>query len=118
MGERDKQLSKGSLYVAVGQGVFLLTSFVLYAILARFLAAPLLADLLRDPELTGYLRVASLDMAGMSAYAYYRGFLNGKQAFRQLASAIAAYGLTKLLVSSLLVFAGWGGNGALVGTVG
>ncbi len=35
----DKQLSKGSLYVAVGQGVFLLTSFVLYAILARLLDA-------------------------------------------------------------------------------
>jgi stage V sporulation protein B len=182
MGERDKQLSKGSLYVAVGQGVFLLTSFVLYAILARlldpapyglfrvamtvliwveitvnngvpaalqkllpdaslsdpavrraaarvqaligggvflafFLAAPLLADLLRDPELTGYLRVASLDMAGMSAYAYYRGFLNGKRAFRQLASAVAAYGLTKLLVSSVLVYAGWGVNGALLGNV-
>ena len=182
MNERDRQLSKGSLYVAVGQGVFLLTSFVLYAILARllepapyglfrvamtvliwveitvnngvpaalqkflpdaslydpavrraaarvqalvgggvflgfFLAAPLLAALLRDPELTGYLRLASLDMAGMSAYAYYRGFLNGKRAFRQLASAIAAYGLTKLLVSSLLVFAGWGVNGALVGNV-
>ena len=175
-------MSRGSLYVAVGQGVFLLTSFVLYAILARllapapyglfrvamtvliwveitvnngvpaalqkflpdaslsepavrraaarvqamvgggvflafFLAAPLLAALLRDPELTGYLRLASLDMAGMSAYAYYRGVLNGKRAFRQLASAIAAYGLTKLLVSSLLVYAGWGVNGALLGNV-
>ncbi len=182
MTERDKQLSKGSLYVAMGQGIFLLTSFVLYAILGRllepepyglfrvamtvliwveitvnngvpaalqkflpdaslsepavrratarvqamvgggvflafFLAAPLLAALLRDPELTGYLRLASLDMAGMSAYAYYRGFLNGKRAFRQLATAIAAYGLTKLLVSSLLVYAGWGVNGALLGNV-
>jgi O-antigen/teichoic acid export membrane protein len=168
--------------VAGGQGVFLLTSFVLYAILARllapapyglfrvamtvliwveitvnngvpaalqkflpdaslsdlavrraaarvqamvggsvflafFLAAPLLAGLLRDPELTGYLRLASLDMVGMSAYAYYRGVLNGKRAFRQLASAIAAYGLTKLLVSSLLVYAGWGVKGALLGNV-
>ena len=182
MNEQDKRLSQGSLYVAVGQGIFLLTSFVLYAILARllepapyglfrvamtiliwveitvnngvpaalqkflpdaslseyavrraaarvqalvgggvflifFLAAPLLAALLRDPELTGYLRLALLDMAGMSAYAYYRGFLNGKRAFRQLASAIAAYGLTKLLVSSLLVYAGWGVNGALLGNV-
>jgi O-antigen/teichoic acid export membrane protein len=170
------------LYVAVGQGIFLLTSLVLYAILARllepapygllrvtmtvliwveitvnngvpaalqkflpdaslsdpvvrraaarvqaliggsvflvfFLAAPLLAAMLRDPELTGYLRLALLDMAGMSAYAYYRGFLNGKRAFRQLASAIAAYGLTKLLVSSVLVYAGWGINGALLGNV-
>jgi len=182
LNERDKQLSKGSLYVAVGQGVFLLTSLALYAILARllepasygllrvtmtvliwveitvnngvpaalqkllpdaslsdpavrraaarvqaliggsvflvlFLAAPLLAALLRDPELTGYLRLALLDMAGMSAYAYYRGFLNGKRAFRQLASAIAAYGLTKLLVSSVLVYADWGVNGALLGNV-
>ena len=170
------------MYVAVGQGIFLLTSLVLYAILARllepapygllrvtmtvliwveitvnngvpaalqkflpdaslsdpvvrraaarvqaliggsvflvfFLAAPLLAAMLRDPELTGYLRLALLDMAGMSAYAYYRGFLNGKRAFRQLASAIAAYGLTKLLVSSVLVYAGWGINGALLGNV-
>ena len=179
---REQQLSKGSLYVAAGQGVFLLTSFALYAVLGRllepgpyglfrvamtvliwieitvnngvpaalqkflpdaslsepavrraaarvqalvgggvflafFLAAPLLATLLRDPELAGYLRLASLDMAGMSAYAYYRGFLNGKRAFRQLATAISAYGLTKLLVSSLLVYAGWGINGALAGNV-
>ena len=179
---REQQLSRGSLYVAAGQGVFLLTSFALYAVLGRllepgpyglfrvamtvliwveitvnngvpaalqkflpdaslsepavrraaarvqalvgggvflafFLAAPLLATLLRDPELAGYLRLASLDMAGMSAYAYYRGFLNGKRAFRQLATAISAYGLTKLLVSSLLVYAGWGVNGALAGNV-
>jgi O-antigen/teichoic acid export membrane protein len=85
--------------------------------LVFFLAAPLLAAMLRDPELTGYLRLALLDMAGMSAYAYYRGFLNGKRAFRQLASAIAAYGLTKLLVSSVLVYAGLGINGALLGNV-
>jgi O-antigen/teichoic acid export membrane protein len=85
--------------------------------LVLFLAAPLLASLLRDPALTAYLRLAFLDILIMGAYAYYRGVLNGWRVFPQLALTITAYALTKLLVSTLLVYLGLGVEGALIGNV-
>jgi stage V sporulation protein B len=181
-GESYQQLPRGTLYMAVGQAVFLLSGFVLSAFLARwlgpspfgvfrvvmtvliwveitvnngvptalqrflpdptlserlvrraasrcqmlisggvflavFLAAPWIAALLRDPNLTATLRLAFVDVLGMGAYAYYRGILNGKRAFRQLATTITAYALTKLLISSLLVYIGLGVEGALLGNI-
>jgi lipopolysaccharide exporter len=177
-----RQLTRGTLYVALGQGTFLVTGFLLHAILARglapaaygifnvsmtllvwveitvnngvpsalskflpdeslsqrsvlraaarsqalisvavlavmFLAAPLLALLLRDPALTGYLRLALVDVLAMGAYAYYRGVLNGWRHFRQMSMAIMAYSLAKLAAISLLVGVGFGIEGALVGNM-
>ncbi len=177
-----RQLTRGTLYVAVGQGSFLVTGYLLHAILARelspasygifnvamtllvwveitvnngvpsalskflpdeslseravlraaarcqalislgvlvvmFLAAPLLALLLRDPALTGYLRLALLDVLAMGAYAYYRGVLNGWRFFRQMSLAITAYSLAKLAAITLLVGLGFGVQGALAGNV-
>ena len=182
MSKSDVQLPKGALYLSLGQGVFLLSGYVLHALLARwlapslygvfnvtmtvlvwveiivnngvpsalqkflpdgslsqrsvrlaaarcqaiisvgvflalFLAAPMLAALLRDPTLSGYLRLAFLDVLAMGAYAYYRGVLNGWRAFRELSVTIAAYSLTKLLAICLLVYLGLGVQGALVGNV-
>jgi O-antigen/teichoic acid export membrane protein len=85
--------------------------------LVMFLAAPWLAALLRDPALTGYLRVAFLDILAMGAYAYYRGVLNGWRVFRRLSLTIAFYSLTKLLAVCLLVYLGFGVQGALIGNV-
>jgi O-antigen/teichoic acid export membrane protein len=85
--------------------------------LVMFLAAPLVAALLRDPPLTGYLRLAFVDVLAMGAYAYYRGVLNGYRAFRQLSLTIMAYSLTKVLAICLLVYLGFGVQGALVGNV-
>jgi O-antigen/teichoic acid export membrane protein len=107
LAERSVRRTTARCQMLISGGVFL----------ALFLAAPGLAALLRDPSLTGYLRLAFVDVLGMGAYAYYRGVLNGKRAFRQLAATITAYALTKLLVSSLLVYAGWGVEGALMGNV-
>lgn len=180
--ELDRQLPKGTLYVSLGQGAFLLSGYVLQMILARwlgpslfgvfvvvmnvlvwveitvnngvpsalqrflpdqslperpvrqaaarvqamlsvgvflvlFVLAPLLASLLRDPALTAYLRLAFLDILAMGAYAYYRGVLNGWRVFPQLALTITIYSLTKLLVSSLLVYLGLGVEGALLGNI-
>jgi O-antigen/teichoic acid export membrane protein len=177
-----RQLTRGTLYVALGQGSFLVTGFLLHAVLARwlpaaaygifnvamtllvwveitvnngvpsalskflpdetlsekdvlrsaarvqalvsvavlavmFLAAPLLALLLRDPALTGYLRLALVDVVAMAAYAYYRGVLNGWRFFRQMSLAIMAYSFAKLVAISLLVGLGFGIEGALVGNV-
>jgi O-antigen/teichoic acid export membrane protein len=177
-----RQLTRGTLYVAVGQGTFLVTGFLLHAVLARelspaaygifnvamtllvwveitvnngvpsalskflpdeslsekavlrsaarvqalislgvlvvmFLAAPLLALLLRDAALTGTLRLALLDVLAMGAYAYYRGVLNGWRFFRRMSLAIMAYSLTKLAAITLLVALGFGVQGALVGNI-
>jgi O-antigen/teichoic acid export membrane protein len=178
----DNQLPRGALFVAVGQGAFVLGGFVLHLILARwlspalfgifnvsmtvlvwleitvnngvpvalqrflpdrslseaavlraaarcqvlvgvgvfglmFLAAPLVAALLRDPAMTGYLRLAFVDILAMSAYAYYRGALNGWRVFRQLSLTIGAYSLTKVVAIVTLVYLGFGVEGALVGNV-
>jgi O-antigen/teichoic acid export membrane protein len=85
--------------------------------LVFYLAAPWLALLLRDPELTGYLRLAFVDILAMGAYAYHRGVLNGWRAFDHLALAITGYSLTKLLAIGLLVYLGLGIQGALIGNV-
>ncbi|MFN2291096.1 MAG: oligosaccharide flippase family protein [Anaerolineae bacterium] len=180
MSTSDKQLPRGALLVAMGQGTFVLSGFLLHLLLARkltpamfgifnvamavlvwleimvnngvpvalqrflpdrnlsetsvlhvaarcqalvgvavfaamFLAAPLLADGLRDPAMTKYLRLASVDILVMSAYAYYRGTLNGWRAFRQLSLTIAAYALTKIVAILSLVYLSFGVEGALVG---
>ncbi len=182
MSDTGKQLPLGALYLSLGQGVFLLSGYLMHAFLARwltpsmygifgvamvvlgwaeitvnngvpsalqkflpdaslserfvrraaarsqfaigvgaflvlFLAAPWLAQLLNDPSLTGYLRLAFVDILAMAAYGYYRGVLNGWRVFRQLAVTITVYALTKLLAISLLVFLGWGVQGALIGNV-
>lgn len=85
--------------------------------LSFYVAAPWLAQLLRDPTLTGYLRLAFVDILAMGAYAYYRGVLNGWRAFEHLSLAITAYSLTKLLAILLLVYLGLGIEGALIGNV-
>lgn len=178
----DKQLPRGALYVALGQGAFVLTGYALHIFLSRwltpamfglfnvtmavlvwteitvnngvpvalqrflpdrglsedsvlgaaarcqallaggvfffmFLAAPALAFLLRDPALTGYLRLALVDVLAMAAYAYYRGALNGWRAFRQLSATIGAYSLAKLAAICALVLLGLGIQGALIGNV-
>ena len=170
MTDTDTHLPRGAFYVAMGQGVFLLTGYLLHAFLARwlapsqygifgvsmvvlgwaeitvnngvpsalqrflpdrllsetsirraaaycqaiisigvflvlFLVAPWIAALLRDPDLTFYLRLAFLDILAMGAYAYYRGL------------TIMAYSLTKLVAVCLLVYAGLGVRGALIGNV-
>jgi O-antigen/teichoic acid export membrane protein len=110
----DSSLAERSVRRTAARCQMLISGGVFFTL---FLAAPGLAALLRDPSLTSYLRLAFVDVLGMGAYAYYRGVLNGKRAFRQLAATITAYALTKLLVSSLLVYAGLGVEGALLGNV-
>lgn len=182
MSADDRQLPRGALYVALGQGAFVLVGYVLHILLSRwltpatfglfnvtmavlgwteimvnngvpvalqrflpdrglgessilraaarcqalvavsvfvfmFLAAPGLALLLRDPALSGYLRLALVDVLAMAAYAYYRGALNGWRAFRQLSVTIGAYSVAKLVAISALVLLGLGIQGALIGNV-
>ena len=182
MSQADSQLPRGALYVALGQGAFVVVGYILHILLSRwltaaefglfnvtmavlvwteitvnngvpvalqrflpdrglsessvlhatarcqalvavavfllmFLAAPGLALLLRDPALTGYLRLALVDVLAMAAYAYYRGALTGWRSFRQLSTTIGAYSVAKLAAISGLVLLGLGIRGALIGNV-
>jgi O-antigen/teichoic acid export membrane protein len=180
--QADKHLPRGTLYLSLGQGAFVLSGYIVHMILGRwltpalfgvfsvtmtvlvwveitvnngvpvalqkflpdrslapapvlraaarcqasiaiavflimFLAAPWLAILLRDPTLTGYLRLAFVDILAMAAYAYYRGTLNGWRFFRQLSLTIGAYSLAKLAAICLLILLGLGVQGALIGNI-
>jgi O-antigen/teichoic acid export membrane protein len=110
----DRSLSEHSVRQAAARCQVLI-SVGLFLVFT--LAAPWLALLLRDPALTGPLRLAFLDILAMGAYAYYRGVLNGWRAFEHLSLAITAYSLTKLLAIFLLVYLGLGIEGALIGNV-
>jgi O-antigen/teichoic acid export membrane protein len=107
LSQRTVRRSAARSQAVISVGVFLML----------FLAAPWLAALLRDPNLTAYLRLAFLDILAMGAYGYYRGVLNGWRAFPQLTVTLVAYSLTKLLAICLLVFLGFGVQGALIGNV-
>ncbi len=110
----DRSLSESAVRRAAARCQAVI-SVVVFLVL--FLLAPWIAALLRDPGMVPYLRLAFVDILAMGAYAYYRGVLNGRRAFRQLALTITAYALIKLLTSSVLVFLGFGVQGALVGNV-
>jgi O-antigen/teichoic acid export membrane protein len=110
----DRSLSASSVRRAAARCQAII-SVVIFVVL--YLLAPWIAALLRDQTLTPYLRLAFFDILAMGAYAYFRGVLNGRRAFRQLALTITAYALTKLVTSSLLVFLGFGVQGALVGNI-
>lgn len=84
---------------------------------ALFFGSPLIAWLLRDPGMTFFLRLAFVDLLTMGVYAFYRGLVNGYRDFMGLGLSIAFYSLTKLVSSVLLVMAGFGVSGALVGNV-
>jgi O-antigen/teichoic acid export membrane protein len=110
----DLSLSEQAVRRAAGRSQVLISVTVF---LVLFLSAPWLAALLRDPHLTGYFRLAFVDILAMGAYAYYRGVLNGWRAFRELAMAIVAYSCTKVTAICLLVYLGFGVQGALVGNI-
>lgn len=110
----DESLSESSVLRAAARSQIIITVMVFVFV---FLAAPWLAALLRDPSLTSYLRLAFLDILVMGAYAYYRGVLNGRRVFRQLSTTIMLYSLTKLVAIFVLVYLGFGVQGALVGNV-
>ena len=63
-----------------------------------FLAAPLIADLLRAPEITSALRFASLIILFYSFYAVFMGVLNGEKQFTRQAFFDISYSTLKLIL--------------------
>lgn len=80
-----------------------------------FLLAPVVASLLHDPRLTGYLRLASLITFAYSFYSVYTGYFNGKKDFGIQAGLDITYSTLKLVFIVLLAWLGFGVNGSVGG---
>ena len=80
-----------------------------------FLLAPVVASLLHDPRLTGYLRLASLITFAYSFYSVYTGYFNGKKDFGIQAGLDITYSTLKLVFIVLLAWLGFGVTGSVGG---
>jgi len=85
------------------------------ATLGFFLLAPVVASLLNDPRLTGYLRLASLITLSYSFYSVYTGYFNGNKRFGIQAGLDITYSTLKLVFIVLLAWLGFGVTGSVSG---
>jgi O-antigen/teichoic acid export membrane protein len=85
------------------------------ATLGFFLLAPVVASLLNDPRLTGWLRLASLITLSYSFYSVYTGYFNGKKRFDIQAALDISYSTLKLVFIVLLAWLGFGVTGSVGG---
>ena len=85
------------------------------ATLGFFLLAPVVASLLNDPRLTGWLRLASLITLSYSFYSVYTGYFNGKKRFDIQAGLDISYSTLKLIFIVLLAWLGFGVTGSVGG---
>ncbi|SRR6266404_4995453 len=85
------------------------------ATLGFFLLAPVVASLLNDARLTGWLRLASLITLSYSFYSVYTGYFNGKKRFDIQAGLDISYSTLKLVFIILLAWLGFGVTGSVGG---
>jgi O-antigen/teichoic acid export membrane protein len=94
--------------------------FLVSAVVAVFLVvtAPLLADLLNAPEITGYLRLLALDIPIFALSHAHRSILTGREAFAPQAMATAGRHLGRLALVLILVGLGLSVTGAILASIG
>ena len=85
------------------------------ATLGFVLLAPVVASLLNDPRLTGWLRLASLITLSYSFYAVYTGYFNGKRRFSVQAGLDITYSTLKLVFIVSFAWLGFGVTGSVSG---
>ena len=85
------------------------------ATLGFVLLAPVVASLLNDPRLTGWLRLAALITVSYSFYSVYTGYFNGKKRFGIQAGLDISYSTLKLVFIVLLAWLGFGVTGSVGG---
>jgi O-antigen/teichoic acid export membrane protein len=85
------------------------------ATLGFFLLAPVVASLLNDTRLTGWLRLASLITLSYSFYSVYTGYFNGKKSFGVQAGLDITYSTLKLVFIVSLAWLGFGVSGSVGG---
>lgn len=80
-------------------------------------AAPWIALLLNDKNLTGLIRLASLDIPAYAFYFCYTAVLNGRQNYARQSAAMLTYAVSKVVAVLLLVILGFGVKGAIIGNI-
>lgn len=85
--------------------------------ITAMIAAPWIARLLHDPDLTGLIRLASLDIPIYAFYFCYTAILNGKLNYAKQSAAMLTYAVAKVGTVLLLVILGFGVRGAIVGNI-
>lgn len=86
--------------------------------LLLWLGAEPVAQFLKEPSLTGYLRLLAFDIPLFSLAYAHRGILTGLGRFKARAAITAGRLLTRLVLIVLLVELGWSVEGALLGGMG
>jgi O-antigen/teichoic acid export membrane protein len=80
-----------------------------------FLAAPLIASTLNDPELVPYLRLSAVIPLAYAFYATMIGYLNGMRRFGQQAGFDMSFSVAKIAFVIGLPWLGFGTFGAVAG---
>ena len=89
--------------------------FAIIVFVFLFTLAPLIADLLKDPTLTPYIRFIAFFIPVSSLYIVYFGLLNGIRAFGKQAKISVIYNAIKLVMVFALVFLGLKVYGTIAG---
>lgn len=95
-----------------GQLIYAMILFI-----AAEIGAPWLANILKDPHLTGLIRIASFEIPIYGLYYTYASILNGKRSFTRQAGVMLSYAIAKAGIILLLVALGFGVRGALIGNI-
>jgi len=91
----------------------LLLSLVLFVVF--FFSAPKIASIFRDKSLINLFRITSVVIPVSSVVALYYHFLNGLKAFTEQATINILRAAIRVTLVLILVYAGFGLNGAVVG---
>ena len=81
------------------------------------LLSPLIATLLREKQLSVYIRIVSIDILIYAVYFVYLGVVNGMRDFGRAALVSIIYSLSKVSAVLGLVFLGFSLAGALIGNI-
>lgn len=92
--------------------IFSTIAFCLYFYFARYIAI-----LLKDPNLTNYIRLSAVIIPIMSIYSVYIGYLSGRRMFGKQAIAICIHSFGKIGGVYLFVLLGFGIFGAIGGYI-
>lgn len=110
--EREDLMTAIARSAMLGQLIYSTLLFI-----AVMVAAPWIALLLQDRNLTGLIRLASLDIPIYAFYFCYTAVLNGRQNYARQSAAMLTYAVSKVGAVLLLVILGFGVKGAIVGNI-
>jgi len=91
--------------------------FSIFFFMIVFISAPYLASLLRDSELTNYIRFAAFIIPVRAIFSVFRGVLNGFRKFTKTATTNLINAVTRLVFALLFILLGFGIYGALGGFI-